>query len=72
MSEREQIVREVRELMTQEWKARFKEEQNMKLNQFRQQNRYIRKDRIGSPICRRITGKFAKSSGISFRRPSFI
>ena len=43
MSEREQIVREVRELMTQEWKARFKEEQNMKLNQFRQQNRYIRK-----------------------------
>ena len=43
MSEREQIVREVRELMTQEWKVRFKEEQNMKLNQFRQQNRYIRK-----------------------------
>ena len=43
MAEREQIVREVRELMTQEWMARFKEEQNMKLNQFRQQNRYIRK-----------------------------
>ena len=43
MSEREQIVREVREQMTQEWITRFKGEQQMKLNQYRQLNRYIRK-----------------------------
>ncbi len=43
MTEREQIIREVREQMTQDMIARFQHEKDHKLSNYRQQNRYIRK-----------------------------
>ena len=43
MTERDQIIREVREQMTQEMIARFQKEKEQKLSSYRQQNRYIRK-----------------------------
>ena len=43
MTEREQIIQEVREQMTQDMMAHFQDEKNKKLNSLRQQNRYIRK-----------------------------
>ena len=43
MSEREQMIREVREQMTQEMMTRFQQEKDHKLSNYRQQNRYIRK-----------------------------
>ena len=46
MTEREQIIREVREQMTQGMAARFQNEKDKKLNCYRQQNQYIRKGEI--------------------------
>lgn len=43
MNERERIIREIREQMTQETIAHFQKEKEQKLNCYRQQNRYIRK-----------------------------
>ena len=42
MNEREQIVREIREQMTQETIVRFQKEKEQKLDSYRQQNRFIR------------------------------
>ena len=43
MTDREQIVLEVRDQMTREMMARFSSEKENRLNCYRQQNRYIRK-----------------------------
>lgn len=46
MIEREQIILEVREQMMQEMFTRFRNEQEIKLANYRQQNQYIRKNAV--------------------------